>query len=165
MIVAVIGSRDLPPEHLQTCRWIGRRLVERGHAIVSGNAPGADQAYAAGANEVRPDAVTLCLPWLTFERHAIHPANRIVVARLGTDESRRAEAACPRWRSKTNPQRLLLTRDVMIVDRADNVIAYPWGPGNGTRFTMGLAMDALKQMTDLSDPGRLAACVRQLTTT
>lgn len=73
--VACIGSRDLNPYQTAMCEKLGAWIVQCGHILDSGNAPGADQAYARGANQFRPDLVHLHLPWYNFERQAIHDDN------------------------------------------------------------------------------------------
>lgn len=75
MKVACIGSRDLTPEQLELCREIGRGVVSKGFELHSGNAVGADQAYARGGNEVNPEMVHLHLPWRGFNRKAIEAGN------------------------------------------------------------------------------------------
>lgn len=150
MRVALIGSRSLPEEALSFCEWVGQRMAERGHAIVTGNAPGADQAYAAGANKVNPAAVTLFLPWASFEAAAVVPGNRVIVADISGPAAHEAAMACRRWNDKPRSTRLLLTRDVLIIGGAHAVVAWP-STGNGTRFTMGLAQTRSIPTIDISD--------------
>jgi len=73
--IACIGSRDLTTAQLGICEKLGFWVVQCGHILDTGNAPGADQAFARGANQVRPDLVHLHLPWYNFERQAIHDDN------------------------------------------------------------------------------------------
>ena len=73
--VACIGSRDLSNEQTEVCEKLGRWVVQCGHILDTGNAPGADQAFARGANQIRPDLVHLHLPWPMFEGPAIQAEN------------------------------------------------------------------------------------------
>ena len=73
--IACIGSRETPPHILQWMEETGAAIVRLGFTIVSGNAPGADQAWARGGNSVDPDRVELCLPWESFEALAVHSKN------------------------------------------------------------------------------------------
>ncbi len=75
MRVACIGSRDLDDYQTTVCEKLGGYIVQCGHTLHSGNAPGADQAFARGGNAVDPAAVHLHLPWSNFERQATHPDN------------------------------------------------------------------------------------------
>ena len=59
LYIACIGSRATPPLVLDWMRQAGALLVRAGHRIISGNAPGADQAWAAGGNTADPTQVTL----------------------------------------------------------------------------------------------------------
>ena len=77
--IACIGSRTVPPPILAWIEGAGAELVRAGHTIVSGNAAGADQAWARGGNSVDPRKVELCLPWADFEEHAVHPHNVVRV--------------------------------------------------------------------------------------
>ncbi|MBD3261608.1 MAG: hypothetical protein GF334_08005 [Candidatus Altiarchaeales archaeon] len=77
MRVACIGSRGLSNQELDLCRQMGRLLVRAGYELHSGNAPGADQAFAAGGNEVDPSLVFLHLPWPGFEKQAALQGNQV----------------------------------------------------------------------------------------
>ncbi len=73
--IACIGSRDLSAEQTAICEKLGAWVVQCGHTLHTGNASGADQAFARGANQIRPDLVHLHLPWPMFEGTAIHAEN------------------------------------------------------------------------------------------
>lgn len=79
MRIACIGSRDLNETQTTMCEKLGTWVVQCGHILDTGNAPGADQAFARGANQVRPDLVHLHLPWYNFERQVIHDDNVVHV--------------------------------------------------------------------------------------
>jgi len=76
--IACIGSRQLSDEQIIICQKIGSWVVQQGHGLHSGNALGADQAYARGGNQVNPNSVHLHLPWKDFEKGAIHPQNCVM---------------------------------------------------------------------------------------
>lgn len=48
MIIAGIGSRETPPDVLQTLTYAGAALASQGHRGSSGGAKGADAAFEAG---------------------------------------------------------------------------------------------------------------------
>ena len=75
MRYSCIGSRVLTAAQIVICSRLGYWIVYHGHQMHSGNAPGADQAFAKGANLIHPELVHLHLPWYNFERHAIHDEN------------------------------------------------------------------------------------------
>jgi predicted Rossmann-fold nucleotide-binding protein len=141
--IACIGSRSTPPVILDWMRRAGALLVRAGHHIVSGNAPGADQAWAAGANTVDPAKVTLCLPWEGFEHQAVHARNG--VATLGSLKTadrhyyETAAATHPAWSQMTPGAQRLHARNAMIVDRADIVLGWTDGRTGGTKVTFALA--------------------------
>jgi hypothetical protein len=64
-----IGSRRTPSDVLALMRVIAGALARRGWVLRSGGAPGADQAFAAGA-EAAGGAIELYLPWSGFAPHA-----------------------------------------------------------------------------------------------
>ena len=67
-IYAGIGSRQTPPEMLEQMEQIAEKLAELGWVCRTGGAPGADQAFEAGARRGGGDeAVELWLPWKGFE--------------------------------------------------------------------------------------------------
>ena len=78
MRVAGIGSRQTPPDVLQTMREIGGWLAEQGYLLRSGGAEGADLAFesgyraAGGTPEIyRPDSIQ---PWWEACAAYYHPA-------------------------------------------------------------------------------------------
>lgn len=95
----------------------GAELVKAGHTIVSGNAPGADQAFARGGNSIDVTKVEVCLPWDGFEAHAVRIGN--VVRVYGSSGTRQS------------PTALLHGRNGWIVGDVKAVLAYlpPWGGG------------------------------------
>lgn len=128
--IACIGTRTTPVAHLPWLEETGMRIVGAGHTLVSGNAPGADQAWARGGNKVDPTKVELWLPWASFEQATIHPQN-VVRCVVASEESQGAEDAfqlCaqfhPRWSQLKSPARQLLARNVLLVRDCKCVVGY-----------------------------------------
>lgn len=140
--IACIGSRETPQIVLDWMIETGRKLVTAGYEIRSGNAPGADQAWAAGGNTVDPTKVTLCLPWDSFETTAIHGHN--VVQVIKTKQQRYFDAVKdthPRFGQLSTAAILLHARNAMIVDGVHCVLGSlnpgkPGGGGTGGAFRM-----------------------------
>ena len=76
-IYAGVGSREAPEEVLVVLEELGRILAERGWLLRSGNARGADQAFAKGAGAVSPELVEIFLSWPGYEKEAILPGCRV----------------------------------------------------------------------------------------
>ena len=120
MKIACIGARNLNDSEREICRVLGRWIVRRGGIITSGNADGADRAFAAGGNEVDPMKVHLFLPWQSF--NAAHVVKGNVVTSLDSLRHDTAEfywklAAdnCPHWENCTHGHRKMHTRNGCIV--------------------------------------------------
>jgi hypothetical protein len=141
--IACIGSRKTPIHILGWMKNTGAEIVNRGHIVVSGNAPGADQAWAAGGNFFDPAKVELCLPWAAFEHGVIHPDN-VVYAFPDEPIAKRehyyklAQDNHTRWYYCTEPAKKLLARNAMIVSRVDFVLGYLCETG-GTRHAFRIA--------------------------
>jgi hypothetical protein len=138
--IACIGSRETAPAILSWMIDTGAALVRAGYAIKTGNAPGADQAWAIGANEVNPVMVTLCLPWAAFEPAAIHPGNVIQVY-TPAQHSRYAQAALaahPKPQLLSDTAIKLHARNAMIVEDVHMVLGTlgtkHGGGGSGNAF-------------------------------
>jgi hypothetical protein len=137
--IACVGSRLTPAPILTWMEETAAKLVSAGYGIVSGNAPGADQAWARGANTVDPARVILFLPWANFEAQAIHPKNKICTFRP-TDHARYVQLAIANSAPLgTGAQLPLLARNAMIVDDVHCVFGYMGAGKSGTRHTFGLA--------------------------
>ena len=65
--IVCIGRRDVCQSDARYLESIGRRTVERGDLLVSGNGKGSDQMYALGGNSANAELIELCLPWQGFE--------------------------------------------------------------------------------------------------
>lgn len=62
---AGIGSRETPEDVQDMMTEIASYLEERGYVLRSGNATGADQAFAKG---VKTSAAQIWMPWVGFEK-------------------------------------------------------------------------------------------------
>lgn len=133
---AGIGSRRTPDPTLELITRIAQRLRVEGWRLRSGHAPGADQAFEAGAGT---DA-DVFLPWATFEQAAAHTG-----ATLHTEAAPEAyEVAAqhhPGWEHLSRGARALHARNVhqilgpSLADPAKMVVC--WTPdgtldGRGT---------------------------------
>lgn len=142
--IACIGSRETSPVVLKWMEATGAALVRAGYTIVSGNAPGADQAWARGGNSMDPTRVELCLPWGSFETASIHGRN--VVRTFDATDGQRAialvQATHPAFARLTHGALLLHARNAMIVENAHLVLgslnAAKLG-GGGTRSAFRIA--------------------------
>lgn len=118
--IACIGSRGLKLSEIFACEAIGRAIAERGWELHTGNAQGADQAFAKGANEVNPKTVHLHLPWFKYERQAIVPGNVVrTVDDLALEElewyTEIAARHHPAWGHLSQGVRKLMIRNGMII--------------------------------------------------
>lgn len=155
--IACIGSRETPVDVLRWMEEAGANLVRVGHTIISGNAPGADQAWARGGNSVDPTKVELCLPWRDFEAQARHPRNVFRWLDAEPDVGRAAWNLAamlhPRWGFLKTGTRRLLARDVLIVKDALRVVGYLnhfKRGGGGTGFTFKVARHFEIETLDVS---------------
>lgn len=123
-IIACIGSRETPAVVLDWMVETGAALMRAGYDIRSGNAQGADQAWARGGNSVDPTRVTLCLPWEGFEEKAIVPGNIVRVFRLAESDHyvRDVRDTHPNFAALSSGAVLLHARNAMIVDGAHLVL-------------------------------------------
>jgi hypothetical protein len=118
--IACIGSRGLGSLTLNLLKRIGERLVYNGWEIHTGNAPGADYAFASGGNKVNPGMVHLHLPWSGFNKDQIHSENILHCLRAGTEEEEKfyyrvAEHCHPNWRSLSSGGKSLMLRNTSIL--------------------------------------------------
>lgn len=79
---AGIGSRETPLIVLSKMENLGKELAASGWILRTGNAKGADQAFASGANKIAPESVELYLPWDGYELEAVHPLNKVTIGSL-----------------------------------------------------------------------------------
>lgn len=169
MKIACIGSRTLNPEQLEICRKLGTWFAQQGHEIHTGNADGADQAFAAGANQIDPRLVHLWLPWPGFNPDAIVPGNQVqalteLPSPVQTWILEVAEKHHPVWNRITQGAQKLHARNVLIVrgqvpalqegkrPHVDLVVAWPSSApgGGGTGQGMRIAQSEGIRLIDLS---------------
>lgn len=155
---ACIGSRDTPVEFISLMEDVGEYIArQNGCVIATGNAKGADQAFARGGNRVDPMRVWLYLPWGTYESQAVvwgnksvtdmEPGTRLIAARNH-----------PNWENLSFGVKRLMIRNASIVMGSSLVIAYlnhsrkgGGGTGHGWRIAEDLGIDRI----DLSTNGNI----------
>jgi len=152
LVYAGIGSRRTPPEVLEAMEALAYRLVDRGWALRTGGAGGADQAFYAGAMQGGGD-VELYLPWPDFERDALQQWGEPTFTLPRPDRAAYplAEQAHPAWGRLSNGGRSLQARNVHQVlgatlDRpVDVVICWtPCGSLDGLARNSGGTGQALR---------------------
>lgn len=141
--IACIGSRETSQPVLDWMEVLGADLVRAGYVIVTGNAPGADQAWARGGNSVDPAKVELCLPWESFEATAIHGRNvvRVFNAVKSNGYIDAVRDTHPNFGALTGGAVRLHARNAMIVENVHVVLGSlnpekPGGGGTGSAFRM-----------------------------
>jgi hypothetical protein len=124
----------------------GEQLVIAGHTIVSGNAPGADQAWARGGKKVDPSKVELWLPWDYFEERAIVQGNLVKVPAALDPSTQQAELMCrethPIWSQLSLAVKKFHIRNVFIVQSAKRCLYWMDSTrvgGGGSGFTLSVA--------------------------
>lgn len=141
--IACVGSRETPPVVLKWVEATGAALVRAGYTLVSGNAHGADQAWARGGNSMDPTRVELCLPWESFEATAIHGRNVVCIVDFANSEHNKhvdqVKATHPSFGRLTDAALRLHARNAMIVEGTHLVLgalnpAKPGGGGTGSAF-------------------------------
>lgn len=165
MRIAGIGSRELAPEQLEICRTLGAWAVQQGHELFSGNAEGADYAFATGGNSVDPTRVNLMLPWRSYNERQLHPDNRVASVEDLYENERKyytalAQEHHPAWPRLSRGARLLHMRNGLILCPptrkgsfpVDLCLAWPsqkpggGGTGQGMRIAQALGI----RLVDLS---------------
>ena len=106
---AGIGSRETPPDVQIMMAEIASHLEDKGFTLRSGNAHGADTAFASGVKV----AAQIWLPWKRFnpDFQASYPEHDYIV--IGTDEEAEAsiEKYHPRPKSLGTAARKLMSRN------------------------------------------------------
>jgi hypothetical protein len=117
---------------------MGAGFVAQGFTVVSGNAAGADQAWARGASAVDPTKLVLCLPW---ESYGPPPPPGAAVQVAGDDTRLRDIAAKlhPAWGYLSSAVQRLHTRNIAIVEGAAAVFGYTSKRGGGTMMALRAA--------------------------
>lgn len=99
-----VGSRETPPEMLETMRKLGAWLAKRGYVLRSGGADGADAAFEAGALDALGPR-DIYLPWPGFNGH------RSPLCRPSEDAFEMAATVHPAWDRLTRGPRALHARN------------------------------------------------------
>lgn len=145
MKVACVGRRDLRCSEALYLESVGLALIENGHSITSGNAPGSDQTFALGASYLDASRVELYLPWSSFEKRAILEGNVLHQVEEATQEHRDlARKSHPTWDRLPSTVRPLMVRNAMIVKSSAVVLSFPnmMKPGlGGTGHAMRCALE------------------------
>ena len=109
-VYAGIGARDTPPGVLQLMGHAAEALALAGWVLRSGHAPGADQAFEAGAGR----AAEVYMPWPSFEKSV--PLEAGYVMDRPSDAARSlAERFHPAWPTLRQGARALHARNAHIV--------------------------------------------------
>jgi hypothetical protein len=141
--IACIGSRETPLPVLSWMEEVGEKLVWTGYTVVSGNAPGADQAWARGGNRADPARVELCLPWEYFNASALNGRNPIRVVRTADVVHAKfyelVRETHPSWGKLSADDLQLHARNAMIVTGADVVLGSVGAHGGGTAAAFRMA--------------------------
>lgn len=135
--VACIGSRAINSEEQNLCYKIGQFLSQN-YNVKTGNAIGADQAYARGVNSINPTQLYLYLPWKKYNNAIVSGNN--VCYEPDKDWFLIAKEIHLYWDSLGLGGRSLHARNVGIVENVEFVIALPnISNGGGTVMGMRLA--------------------------
>jgi hypothetical protein len=160
--VACIGSRGLKVSEVLACESIGRAIAERGWELHTGNAKGADQAFARGGNEVNSKSVHLHLPWFKYERDAIVSGNVVrTVEDVPAEElewyTEFARGNHPAWSHLSQGVRKLMIRNGMIIaprlgQPVTCTVAWPSDKmgGGGTGQGMRMSVEVKATLIDLT---------------
>lgn len=158
MRVACIGSRDLTRAQVEQCQEIGALVVANGFELHSGNALGADQAFASGANSKHPELVHLHLPWSSYEQESVRPENHVYVYPFGNMKFYVdvAANAHPNWTNLKSAVRKLHARNgsILIPNGKDVDVCIAWPSsrlgGGGTGQGMRIAQSRGIRLIDLT---------------
>lgn len=145
--IVCVGSRRIGEEHKLLCKKIGEYLARRGDYIITGNAPGADSEFRAGAEIGSPGQVELHLPWKGFGKKP-HKENHVIVQdKVGIPEEHKGtKKSTPAFYARN---RAMITHD----GGAHQVIALPKRSGDriigGTANTIAHAQNKGVEVIDL----------------
>lgn len=136
--VAGIGSRETPADILLIMEKVGVYVASKGYTLRSGNATGADQAFARGVNRVDPSRLELHLPWNTYNKEAIVPGN-IIIEQIDPSYMEIARKYHPNWAALKQGGRSMMARNIGIVTGVVQVICWMdpqkhGGTGQGVRY-------------------------------
>ncbi len=171
---AGIGSRETPPDILETMGNIGQRMAALGWRLRSGGATGADSAYEDGCKSAN-GAMSIYLPWRGFNGRGNVPGY-IVPERDIPDKWAQAISIAAThhraWERLGRGPRALMARNVFQV-LGDNLndpvkVVLCWGKGSkvdadglvvdvqgGTGLAVRLAASCDIRVVNLAVPGSL----------
>lgn len=139
--VGCVGSRDIGSSDFDFCTNLAKEIVKAGFSISSGNAQGADQAFAGGGNSIDPSKVSLFLPKQGYNITAIHARNNVINT-LEKEWFEIAERNHPVFNNLSYYVRCLLARNVGIVINSKCVVGFvnnKKSGGGGTGHTFRVA--------------------------
>jgi hypothetical protein len=174
---AGVGSRETPPDVLTLMEDIADSLAASGWTLRSGNAPGADQAFARGhLRTLCNDRIEIYLPWASFEAEAIRGWQRAIVAREAPqgEAYEIARGFHPNWAALKGGGRALQARNVHQIVGRDVLRPDPvrfvmcWTPsargGGGTGQAIRIAKAYTVPVYDLADDAIRARIEARLAT-
>lgn len=164
--IGIIGARFHVPEWLDTqIERVALSAAKLGHTIITGGAPGTDQAAIRGALLSGKRNIKVLLPWETFEE--INLANipvelkvippTVVYPQLPFREM--LEYYYDRsWETIRQSNQKLMGRNYDIVQESDRIIAFPnmkdGHPTGGTQFGIWIAKYLRKPVTIIPTDGK-----------
>jgi predicted Rossmann-fold nucleotide-binding protein len=152
--IACVGTSGTTAEQRDLCIFVGFALAKLGKHVVSGNAVGADFAYATGVNYHRPELLILYIP---THHHNIHHwcfGNQIITD-IEDEWKAVARRNHPVYDKLSANVKALMNRNAGIIMNSDFVIALPdWKKkgGGGTGHDIRIAVDLGKPYIDISKP-------------
>lgn len=145
MIYTGIGSRQTPPHVLEAMQLIAKQRAAEGWTLRSGNAAGADTAFATGCSLVQGE-MEIYLPWEGFNNRTSKNSGYIAIGQL-PNVSQAMEIAAqfhPNWGACSRAAKKLHTRNVYQIagwdlnTPTDEVICWSKGSG-GTEQALRIA--------------------------
>jgi hypothetical protein len=147
---AGIGSRQTPVPILRKMQLLAVELrTDHGFTLRSGRAPGADQAFEAGAG----DDAEIYKPWRAFEKEFVNSANPMVKMEPKDEALVMAAEYHPKWEALSWGGKRLHGRNMHIVmgwdldDPVDFLVC--WTPNGAVQ---GGTAQALRVAEDLAIP-------------
>lgn len=145
---AGIGSRGIPEKISKDMQYIASYLSNLGYILRSGNAEGADQAFAKGVNN---DLAQIWLPWKDFQKGftLLHPKHKYIV--IGDNDKEAYDSVVkyhPNGKNLTETSRKFMARNYRQVvgkDEPDSMFVVCWTVDGklvgGTAQAIRIALD------------------------
>ena len=140
--IAGIGSRELTYDQKAICFKLGEWIVQQGHQLYSGNAEGADFAFASGGNAQDPKQVHLMLPWGAFNQGQLAPLN-VVLTEADLDQTERGFYL--RMAREHHPRFDYLSQGAQKLHLRNGMILFPPAGNNPSPVDMVLAWPSTKK--------------------